>query len=420
MRRSWSAASLCAALLAEAPALAHGDAIGEAKALFNAGAQAYERTQYTAAIHAFEQAYKLAPRPGILFSTAQAYRRRYIVDRRAEDLSTAIARYREYLDAVPQGGRRGDVITALAELEPLVARLTALDPGATAGPPPADLKPQTRLMISSPIEGAVVSLDGGPPAELPFIEEVEPGKHRVKISAPGHFDDERQIAAAEGGVVGLDIPLRERPALLTVAVEESAEVSIDGRLVGVAPLAQPIELSAGRHLVVLSRSGRRPFSRDVALSRAERRTLAVKLETTDQRYAALALMGAGVAGALAGGVIGALAIRQDGIAEDIYHGEIKKGNALPERRDRYVEALESREELRRAAGIGFSSGALVGGIGLLLFLTDFPKSAPVLPRDEAPAAPSPRWDAPGDPEMEISAAPALGPGFGGATLGGRF
>jgi len=106
LKRAWLPALLAASLLTRAPALAQEDATAQAKTLFNAGAQAYERTQYTAAIQAFEQAYKLAPRPGILFSTAQAYRRRYIVDRRPEDLSIAIARYREYLDKVPQGGRR--------------------------------------------------------------------------------------------------------------------------------------------------------------------------------------------------------------------------------------------------------------------------------------------------------------------------
>lgn len=421
IRRAGAGASLCAALIVQAPALAQENATAQAKTLFNAGAQAYERTQYTAAIQAFEQAYKLAPRPGILFSTAQAYRRRYTVDRRPEDVSIAIARYREYLDKVPQGGRRSDVITALAELEPLVARLPAPAAAgieATApGPAPGEGKLQTRLMISSHVEGAVVSVDGNAPAELPFIEEVAPGKHRVKVTAAGHFDDERQIAAAEGGVVALDIPLREKPALLTIAVEERADVSIDGRLVGLAPLPRPLEVSSGRHLVTVSRGGRRPFSREVELARDERRTVAVELEMTDQRYAAITLVGVSIAGAVVGGVIGAFALRENGIAEDIYRGEIEKGNASEARRNAYTDALGARDELRRAAGIALGVGALIGGAGALLFLTDFPESAPFVPRDEAP---SPQRKDPGDATLEISAAPAFGPGFAGVAVGARF
>ncbi|MCC6555252.1 MAG: hypothetical protein IT372_19995, partial [Polyangiaceae bacterium] len=119
MRRAAALGAALVLLAAAAPAPAQGDPTAQAKVLFNAGAQAYERTQFTAAIQAFEEAYKLAPRPGVLFSIAQAYRRRYTVDKRPGDLQIAIARYRAYLDTVPEGGRRKDAVQALAELEPI-------------------------------------------------------------------------------------------------------------------------------------------------------------------------------------------------------------------------------------------------------------------------------------------------------------
>src|SRR5262249_49982115 len=60
------------------------DDVEQAKNYFNAGATAYAAGQFVAAAQAFDQAYKLAPRPAILFSMAQAERRQYVIDSRPE------------------------------------------------------------------------------------------------------------------------------------------------------------------------------------------------------------------------------------------------------------------------------------------------------------------------------------------------
>lgn len=422
--RALFAAALCAALLPWSAARAAGeDALTQSKALFNVGAQAYERGQFLAAIEAFEQAYKLTPRQGILFSTAQAYRRQYFVDRQPDHLRRSIALYREYLQQVPEGGRRADVVQALEELEPLAARLP---PPATDAPPPGPVmpapgpgeqaKPRSRLMLSRPVAGARVSIDGGKAADLPFVGDVSPGNHKVKVSAPGYFDYERVIAVVEGGVVAPEITLREKPARLVVEADEGAEISVDGRLVGTTPLPKAIELPAGRYFVAVTRRGRKPFSTEVDLARDTEKKITAGMPTTSQRDLSVVLMAAGGAGVLGGGVLGVLALDAQSRAQDIQE-EAARGNAPAGRPDEYAEALTERGDLRSAAGIAFGVGAVVGAAGVLLFFVDPPISPAFSGRRPEPPPSAPGK---GEPTMEISAAPILGPGIAGAAVGGRF
>src|SRR5262245_14633635 len=99
--RTWLAVALAAALLStQAPA--HADDVEQAKAHFSIGARAYESNQFGVAIEAFTEAYRIAPRPAILFSIAQAHRRQYFAERRREDLDAAIQYYRHYVKDDPK------------------------------------------------------------------------------------------------------------------------------------------------------------------------------------------------------------------------------------------------------------------------------------------------------------------------------
>src|SRR5512139_3732457 len=98
---------------------AHADDVAQAKTHFAVGARAYEERKFRVAIDAFEESYRLAPRPAILFSIAQAYKRQYYEGRTDRDLSQAIAYYRRYLKDEPNGKRAGEASAALGDLEPI-------------------------------------------------------------------------------------------------------------------------------------------------------------------------------------------------------------------------------------------------------------------------------------------------------------
>jgi hypothetical protein len=401
-------------LLASAPALAQ-DATAQAKTMFNAGAQAYEAGQFPAAIQAFGEAYRLAPRPGILFSMAQAHRKQYYVDRQPAHVREAVRLYREYVARVEAGGRRTDAAQALAELEPILEKLGAADAGAAAAP--VERKAATRLMVSAQSREATITLDGGKPVEAPLIAEVKPGKHTVKVVAAGYLPEEREVQAAEGGIVALDIPLKEQPALLSVSTRDGADVAIDGRNAAATPLARPIEVTPGRHFIAVTRRGYHAFAEDVDFTRGETRTLTVHLEATGQSTAAYSLIGVGAAGLLAGGVLAAVAVVQQGKAQTLDDRRTQQGGLSLADLAQYTSYLDTRNEVRTAAGVTFTGAVLVGGIGVLLAIFDRPVVGTGARRDEAP---KPAVPAPREHPMELSATPLLGPGLVGAAVHGRF
>jgi tetratricopeptide (TPR) repeat protein len=393
---------------ADAPA-----AIEQARTYFNAGAQAYEAGRFSAAVQAFRQAYALAPRPAILFSMAQAERKAWYVDKHPDDLKHAIEHYHAYLDQVPTGGRRADAADGLAELEPIAARLA---PQQASGAPSPAAEAKTRLMVTSSTPGAKASLDGGPAADVPLIDDVTPTKHHVRVWADGYFDEERDAIAVQGSLVALDVPLREKPALLTVATEADASVFVDGRPIATTPLRGPIELPAGTHLVAITKNGRKAFTREVALARGQATTLPVKLESSGQRKAAWVVLGAGGAALVAGGVFTALALVEQGDAQRVLDAQAK-GNISQSDVDAENSALAARDRWRTAAIASFGGAAGLALIGGALYVFDRPsvELGPPPPESPRPSGPAPQRE-----PLEMGAAPWLAPGGGGLSVAGRW
>jgi hypothetical protein len=389
------------------------DATTQAKALFNAGAQAYEAGQYPAAIQALTEAYRLAPRPGILFSMAQAHRKQYYVDKQPAHLREAVKLYREYVAKVEQGGRRGDAVQALAELDPLYEKLGAGDAGTA---PALDRKTATRISVSAQAKDATVLLDGKP-IEAGIFHDVKPGKHTVHVTAPGYFPEEREVPTAEGGIVAVDVPMREQPGLLTVTSNDGAEIAIDGRAAATTPLSRPIDLTPGTHFVAVTKRGYRAFAQDLDIGRGEAKTLPVKLEVTSQRVASYALLGIAALGIATGGVLAGVALYEQSQAQAIDTQRATKGGVTLDQLATYNSRVGMRNDLRTAAGVALGGGAAVGLTAIFLAVFDQPTVSAAARRDDRsqPATPAPR-----ERPMEVSAAPLLGPGLYGVGVGARF
>ena len=84
--------------------------VAQAKAVFEQGASSYDKGQYGMAYDQFTRAYELSPRPGILFSRAQALRR---LGGRTEE---AIQLYQQYL-ALGETNRAKDATQFIKELQ---------------------------------------------------------------------------------------------------------------------------------------------------------------------------------------------------------------------------------------------------------------------------------------------------------------
>jgi TPR repeat protein len=387
-----------------------GDDTARARSLFDAGARAYESGQFEAAIQAFEQAYAISPREGLLFSLAQAHRKQHAVTRDPQNLRAAVDHYRKYLAQVKEGARRKDAAEALEQLEPQLASTG----GGTAVAP--STKRATIVQISSNTQSATVALDDAPPAPAPLTRQVSPGVHKVRISAPGYYDDEQTIEALEGQFLPFSYPLRARLAKLVLTGEDGADVSVDGRYVGTTPLVAPLELEAGRHFISAADNGHRPFSAQIVAGRGDTQTLDVEMESTGQRTAAWIVMISGVTIAASGAAFGVIALAREGDAEDVLDRAATE-QVPPSDVVAYESARVDRDGFAIASVATLAGGGIVTLVGVGLYLFDEP--APVAPpADSGPRSPS--TDAPLGAPLELGFTPLVSPEIAGGLVRGRF
>jgi len=246
--------------------------LARAKESFNAGAMAYSMGEYAAAIQALDAAYAITPLPAIAFSLAQAERRQYFVDHNRDHLDRAILLFRKYLDQVPSGGRRADAVDALSQLEPLAAvPMTPAGPSSST----SSVRP-TRLFITTEAPGAQVSVDGSAPSPAPWIHEVEPGQHRVEVSAEGFHPEERDVVAVAGELIPASVLLREKPSTVSVWSDSDAALYVDGTFVRRGGEGVLLEMPSGAH--------RLDVVRDLARSGSVRRQHRVRHRVAQVRH----------------------------------------------------------------------------------------------------------------------------------------
>lgn len=391
MRRATAWLAL-AALLAPGPGVGAAETAPatpdttQAREYFDAGRQAYDRGQFAAAIAAFEEALRLSPRPSVIFSTAQAWRRQYVVDRDPKSLRRAVDLYRQYLGAVSEGGRRADAVQHLGDLEPLLLRVESVN--AAAAPVSAAPDP-TQLMVTSQTPGARASLDAAPLAEMPLIATVAPGRHRIRVEAPGHFPADTEGVAVESRLVVVPVSLREAPARVAIQAPPDTLVHVDGLPVAETPLPGPLELPAGTHHLALGHNGYEMDARTLVLEPGGLVPFDAELRATTQRKTAWGVFGTAGALIVGAGVFGALALVRENEAQDILSRRDDAGENLSaaDVRD-YGEARDARDQWR-ATTLGLGAGAaalLLLGAGLYFFDTP----GYTAPRAAEPRAPEPR------------------------------
>ena len=406
---------LLLALLPAARAAAQSAAdLERAKESFRAGAVAYGAGDYLAAIQALDAAYASTPLPAIAFSLAQAERRQYFVAHQRSHLDRAVTLFRRYLDEVPTGGRRADALEALSQLEPLAA-LQDRPSAAPAGEEAAAVRP-TRLMITADAPGARLSLDGAPPGGSPLIKEVEPGRHRVAVTAAGFYPEEHEVTAVTAELIPLSVALRELPSTVVVTAPATAELYLDGAFAGRGDLT--LRLPGGVHGLAAGAGGQRVWSASLQLGRGAIRTVPVTLEPTRQRRASRMLFAGAAVTAAAGGVLVILAARAQGRAEDFLTRQAR-GNVSAADRDGYDRDRATRDQDRIAAAV--TLGAAVGLAITALFLREIDQpDAQELSRRSRPLDRAPVGIAALQARAHLAPA-LLGQGYGaGAALGGSF
>ena len=356
-----------------------------AERAFRAGEKAYKSQNFAAAAQNFEEAYKALPIPEIAFSAALAYRKQYRVEPRLELARRAVELYRIYLDKVKRGGRVGDASDGLGEMQREVDKLTAAGAKAAA----AAQVERTRLGISPQLaaetKGAdlheiadlpetidtklVTLLDGKPVTPFEMVE-VSPGPHTVHVEAEGYLPKDTTERAVKGVSSVVEVVLQPRPAKVTVTTERGARVRVDGRPVGITPLAA-FDLPAGRHVIAISRAGRDSVAREVVVTRGQAVTLREPLEKTTKRKLVPWVV-------TAGGILGGFAIAS-GVFALVEHSRasdqlaaIQAGDQPPSAAQRYADLVDRRDQLTIGMYVTGGAALLVGSAAAALYWFDKP------------------------------------------------
>lgn len=423
MRRLWLVLWLT---LISASAWAQND-LAEAKRLFRAGARAYDAGQFAAAAQAFEQAYELSPRAPLRFSAGQALRRLYTVSRELEHLKKARRYYQQYVDEVKTGGRIKDAVEALGEIDLLIAKASP-EPQPGEGEGERDEPVLGRLQLDSIVPGAVAIVAGRAPVHnLPRTLDLPPGTYSVTMRADGYLDQTRTVRVTAERLALFDPPMAEMRARVSLAAPGGAEILVDGRPAGRAPLARPLELSSGKHRIVVGQTGYEVFTEDLTLARGESRELEADLGMTTQRIASWVVLGGAAATTSAAIVLAILGAAEQRDARRLIEATNGQGRALTaEEGDTYNGHIEARDNFANLAGATFALGAVAAVVGLVMFSLDEPQLyAAAAAEDEADDGEKENEKEPVF-ELDATAAPVfercgsdLCPGAG-VVLRGRF
>jgi hypothetical protein len=307
---------------------------------------------------------------------------------------------------VKEGGRVPDAADALSELGPLAAKL---EPSAVAQQPAAT-STAARVTIYSPVEGAKVSIDGGAFVDAPFIGEVTPGKHQVKVTAEGYGEASREVVGEPGVRTTLDVPLEEKPAELVVESDRSLDVYVDGRAIGVAPSARPFNVAPGAHVVSFVANGRKIDSHDVVLVHGKRQVVTAELQRSGQRTLSGVMFGLGAGATVAGVVTGAIALSAESNAKKTRDAS---GNISGPDLSDYEANVKRRDDFKTASIVTFSAGGALLVTGAFLYFFDKPELVGAGPPPDK-ATPVKKTN------VDLALAPLVSPGIGGVVAVGSF
>ena len=124
---------------------------------------------------------------------------------------------------------------------------------------------QLTVNVSPAVPDAFVVVDGKTVGPAPWSGPVAVGPHRVEVRSPGYRSQAQTATVGPGGgaPAALTIPLQASARLSVQSNVAGAEVLIDGRSVGTAPLSN-LEILATAHTIVVRKAGMREFRRSIS------------------------------------------------------------------------------------------------------------------------------------------------------------
>ncbi|HEX7499490.1 MAG TPA: PEGA domain-containing protein [Polyangia bacterium] len=226
----------------------------EAKQLFESGLKLMRADNYVGASDIFERSIALYPTQNSLFNLANCYR---AMQRYGDALATINRLKRDFADKLKPEIKEA-IERQVIEIQLLVASLTIeTDPADTA-----------------------VSIDGENVGTGPKLGPLllQPGEHEVEAARPERRSQRRTLKLDPGTARTEKFVLEVEVGSLVVRANlEGATVFVDGQLVGTTPLAGPVSLAAGKHVLNLRAAEHEDIGRAIDVRAGEKQFLDIAL-----------------------------------------------------------------------------------------------------------------------------------------------
>ncbi len=293
----------------------------------------YAAGEFAAAAELFREAYSVKPQGNLLYNIAHCYEKAGLSDESTRDkmFANAILFYEKYLAKFPN-----------AKFAPAVRK--RIDELAV------NLKPAVyTLMVNTEPPGAQVFVDDkntGFSVQTPAEIELEVGAHQLFVEKEGHVPQTIDVDGRANENQNLNIELESIAQTGKLALEvsrEGADLLIDGRKKGVSPFNEPIILSAGRHVVLIMKTGYEPWRKEIFIPEGQIVRVEVELRREKDPNANTravniwpwVVIGAGGLSAIAGATLGLQAQKLHGQLDDkrsrrelIAESDISAGNSM--------------------------------------------------------------------------------------------
>jgi hypothetical protein len=147
----------------------------------------------------------------------------------------------------------------------------------------ATLSPLSTITVSAGNDaamGAAVRIDGVPAGNVPFSQNVQPGRHMVQVGREGYVTFSQWVDVASGQQLALPVTLeREAPqtgSIMVVSDVSGAEVRMGGQVVGTTP-AFLENIPPGQHTLEVRAPNLPPRTETVFVQTGQRATVNVTL-----------------------------------------------------------------------------------------------------------------------------------------------
>ncbi len=291
-----------------------------ARELFSKGAALSHRMQWAEALDAFEQVAQIRSHPVVTFNVA-------VCERALGRYTRARHTLAEFLRAIGPGGAPDvpasiveDARSYARELEGLVVHLKV-----TLVPRDARVAIDGRpLAVEAPgvlVAGLAAPGAGEVAAQDAFELIVDPGTHVIRASRDGHADIVLNPSYAPGVHTELNLRLETLPAELHVeSTEPGAIVRLDGRDVGVAPVA--VSRPAGVYRVEVEKNEWVTYATTVTLDAGEHANLTARLARESHPITTRWWFWTGAAAVVAGGIAATYLLTRPAAQAPPYQGEL--------------------------------------------------------------------------------------------------